>query len=897
MGEDLFGLVGTTLDGKYRVDAQVGEGGFGVVYRGFHLSFEQPVAIKCLKVPAHFTSEAKQLFMDKFREEGKLLAKLRHPAIVRVFDFGVVPESNLPFLVLEWMDGRDLEEALTDRAEPFSETEAIRFLRPAVDAIALAHRRGVAHRDIKPANLFLADTEDGTKLMVLDFGIAKAMQEGETATQRQTKTSSGFSAFSPGYGAPEQFHSKKYGPTGPWTDVHALGLILVELLAGRPALEGEEMADFLLACVRQDRPTPRALGLDVSDAFETICGQALALMPGDRFSSAEDLLLALEGLTDAAASDSHSAAVAAEEPSARTESHEADGVPEPRQAEEDVDTAAFLAARPEDAAPLVAPTVRQVPIPSTVPQKPAPTGKRRRKTKRRKAGQAFETGGQQPSKGDTEIARTPTVSAEPGAKARGGLPVTTKVGIAAALLLIGTVGLCVAPGSSESPDDPGATSTETVSSPIATFTPSESTQPVPRPKTVRARRPATKPAPRPKPAPPPPSPRLSPMVLVPSGKFRMGCAPDDEACDTRQEPRRLVDLDAFFIDVTEVTVTHYRWCVAVGDCDNAHLTEQSNDGREFKEDKFCNWDTVGRANHPINCVGWSQADAFCKWAGKRLPTEEEWEKAARGTDGRIYPWGKKPPSCQLAVVKDDDYGCGRRSTWPAGSKPAGKSPYGVMNMGGNVGEWVSDRSVRGGAWLYPKAAWLRVSHRAGKFPGRGSFIGFRCARSAQGASQALKAACARGEMSACTNLGEMYADGQGVAENDSAAVPLLRRACDGGHMRGCARLGAIYAETNGAYADPKGAIRLLSKGCDAEEAAACSQLAFLYLTGQGVPANKAEAIVLLQKACDAGKADTCSMLGRFYEVGMHVAKDPKQAASLYRKACDGMDRQACDQLK
>lgn len=205
--------MGTTIDGKYRVDEQVGEGGFGIVYRGFHLSFEQPIAIKCLKVPGHFTADARELFLERFREEGKLLAKLRHPSIVRVFDFGIASKSDVPYLVLEWLEGVDLEEHLADRAEPYSERDAVRFLRPAVDAIALAHRRGIAHRDIKPANIFLSDTDDGTKLMVFDFGIAKAMQEGETATQRQTKTSSGFSAFSPGYGAPEQFRSKKFGPT------------------------------------------------------------------------------------------------------------------------------------------------------------------------------------------------------------------------------------------------------------------------------------------------------------------------------------------------------------------------------------------------------------------------------------------------------------------------------------------------------------------------------------------------------------------------------------------------------------------------------------------------------------------------------------------------------------
>lgn len=101
----------------------------------------------------------------------------------------------------------------------------------------MAHGMRIAHRDLKPANLYVMS--GGGRLKVLDFGIAKAMPEGETATQRATQTQSGFSSFSTGYGAPEQFQSKKYGPTGPWTDVHALGLILVEMVTGRPPLDGD----------------------------------------------------------------------------------------------------------------------------------------------------------------------------------------------------------------------------------------------------------------------------------------------------------------------------------------------------------------------------------------------------------------------------------------------------------------------------------------------------------------------------------------------------------------------------------------------------------------------------------------------------------------------------------
>ena len=116
MLEDVFHLCNTTIDGRYRVDAVVGEGGFGIVYRGFHLRFNHPVAIKCLKVPPHFTPEAHQLFLHRFREEGAMLSKLStHPSIIRVFDFGVTPSStglDVPFFVLEWHQGKGFDEWL-----------------------------------------------------------------------------------------------------------------------------------------------------------------------------------------------------------------------------------------------------------------------------------------------------------------------------------------------------------------------------------------------------------------------------------------------------------------------------------------------------------------------------------------------------------------------------------------------------------------------------------------------------------------------------------------------------------------------------------------------------------------------------------------------------------------
>ena len=261
------------------------------------------------------------------------------------------------------------------------------------------------------------------------------------------------------------------------------------------------------------------------------------------------------------------------------------------------------------------------------------------------------------------------------------------------------------------------------------------------------------PAPAPAPAPPAPSPAPSPerateitnardgskMVLVPAGAFLRGSAMGDGSDDER--PQRSIYLDAFYVDRHEVTVAQYRRCVQAGGCTVPGTR------------KYCNWNESGRGAHPVNCVDWSQARAYCAWAGKRLPTEAQWEKAARGTDGRRYPWGSEAPTCRRAVMRGDGgNGCGKDRTWPVGSKPAGASPYGAQDMAGNVWEWVNDwydkdtyasspgrnptgpssgsaRVVRGGSFSFDSAANLRAAYRIYYAPAsRGSSIGVRCVR-------------------------------------------------------------------------------------------------------------------------------------------------------------------------
>ncbi len=227
------------------------------------------------------------------------------------------------------------------------------------------------------------------------------------------------------------------------------------------------------------------------------------------------------------------------------------------------------------------------------------------------------------------------------------------------------------------------------------------------------------------------------LVYVPEGEFTMG---SDDSPDER--PVHQVDLDAFWMDQTEVTNAMYAKCVAEGDCDPP-LSSRSY----TRENYYGNSDFD---YYPVLHVDWNMANAYCSWADRRLPTEAEWEKAARGTDGRTYPWGEAI-SCDKANYYDGSKYC-VGDTSQAGSYPDGASIYGAMDMAGNVWEWVQDwrsetyyksspssnplgpdsgqyRVLRGGSWSN-NFGFVRSAYRNWPLPANSlSVIGFRCARS------------------------------------------------------------------------------------------------------------------------------------------------------------------------
>ena len=614
--------IGAVLENRYRIEALLGEGGMGAVYRARDLRIRQDVAIKENRMAS--PASARQ-----FEREAVVMAGLRHPNLPRLTDHFVTPDGA-QYLVMDYIEGQDLGQILA-HSGPLDEARALAWIERVCDALAYLHGQQppVIHRDIKPSNIKITPRGE---VYLVDFGIAKV---GDA----RARTSTGALGVTAGFSPLEQYGS---GGTDARSDIYALGATLYALLTGKTPPDSVEIATHSAALTPVRRVCP-TLSPHVALALEA----ALQTSPTDRPQTVAEFR-------------------------------------------------SLLTAEDRPVAPTTADAA------TTLMDEVAPA-----------------EGSHSASKPERGGART---TAE-GLKA---VPVWVWAlgGVALVALAIGLGAVIGGGAGRETPTPRPATEAPTEAPEEPTEAPTEEPTEEPVPSGPGLGDTWTRPA------------DGMVMVYVPAGEFEMG----SNDGDSDEQPVHTVALDAFWMDRTEVTNDQYRDCVEAGECE-APLT--------------CSWgeptyEDASKADHPVVCVDWHGAAAYCEWAGGRLPTEAEWEYAARGTSGSRYPWGDAAPRCDLANCWGQDGGC-VGETAPVGSYVDGASWCGALDLAGNVWEWAADwydaeyygvspsrnprgpssgefRVVRGGSWNDgPDNA--RSAGRCRYDPGDPfDGLGFRCAR-------------------------------------------------------------------------------------------------------------------------------------------------------------------------
>lgn len=692
--------LGRTIKETYQIESKLGEGGPSIVYKGRDLLMDIPIAIKMLK-----QADGVGLGDTKrFLREARTQAQLVHRNIVTIRS--IIEEEGEFYIVMEFIDGTTLEDLISEgNSLPMVPLETFTELASqTLDGLGFAHQKGVLHRDIKPANIMV--THDQVAKLA-DFGIARQVNDN-----RLTRT--GAVLGTPPYMSPEQIRGQELDHR---TDIYSFGATLYEALSGFSPFEhpsfskdgaGVDLYELMTRHIKEAPLSLRGLGLDIPPSLEAVINKSLAKSPDQRYQDCESFRVALRQSVgiDTVLLQSSPLPPQEEAPGAKR------ARPSPQESKglHPMLLLAlggclclllglfFLFRQPAKKHALRADlrAKARADIRTGSPKQPV------RQTPPHKQVRQPAPKTQQPLSSPPDRAPAPREGREPAA------PIVP-------------------------PDQPPA---------LAPTQPS----PVPAPDLAPAqpREPLAAKAPtNPQGSgdhPPSTVYRAKDMVEIKAGCFAQG-EPSQGRRRSRYSPQRRVCLKGFWMDRYEVTVDDYKRCMQKGVCREIWYKFSW-----FQRAKPIS--QVIKAGHPMAYIRWREAQRFCKWAGKRLPTEAEWEKAARGAQKLLYPWGNQRPTCRHARYAR----CGRR-TAPVGPsyRIQGQSPYKLFDMAGNVREWVFDcydskaytklnkgettfvkagcrkHTVRGGSLTTRRAEGLRTYYRIGGGRKRRYDQGFRCA--------------------------------------------------------------------------------------------------------------------------------------------------------------------------
>ena len=278
-------MIGRTLD-RYRIEAKLGQGGMGVVYKARDTQLDRVVAIKVLPAEMMTSADRKQ----RFTQEARAASALNHPNIVTVFD--VRSDAGLDFIVMEYVDGRTLDQTILSSG--LGVQRSLRYAVQIADALARAHEAGIVHRDLKPSNVIITPDD---RVKVLDFGVAKLLDRGsdssETVTRGAPITDAGVAVGTAAYMSPEQAEGKKIDAR---SDVFSFGAVLYEMITGRRSFAGDSQVAILSKVLNEEPPAPGTIVTDLSQDVERTVLRCLRKDPARRFQTMADLKVALDDL-------------------------------------------------------------------------------------------------------------------------------------------------------------------------------------------------------------------------------------------------------------------------------------------------------------------------------------------------------------------------------------------------------------------------------------------------------------------------------------------------------------------------------------------------------------------------------------------------------------------------
>jgi len=663
------------LDGRYQLEKRLGQGGMGVVYKARHIFLKTSHAIKII-LPDLVGNDPN--LVTRFRQEALAAAAIRHQNIIAVTDFGVV-RGTMPFLVMEFVQGKSLQDVMAEE-DAMSPVRAFELMQPICAGIAAAHRQGIVHRDLKPLNVMICDDMAMSEAVkILDFGLAK-IKSGELLGSFIAAQTTGLMG-SPFYMAPEQWSDE---PPDARADVYSLGVMLFQMLCGEVPFKGSSIPSIMKKHLTSEVPSLVSKGVEVPHQIESVVRHALAKEAAHRTQSADEFAKELrEAMSmasahlkrtgDSSASidpsktliapvsetvpptgsntafDPHAGTISAaslDEQEHKTlfaqrELAREAAAKKKFAEEEEKKRLAEEAERQKERKQLEEIVAAQTKVledkltllASTMNPKPTPTGViDPDSTQIQRAG--MTTGGDVSFPG-TSAHPFPRADVSLAPKKRSALPIVLVVLLV--LLIGGGVGGYLLLKSKN---------TGTTTGPGKTNDPGEVA--------IKAD-----------------------LIDIPAGKFQMG---RNDSLPT-EGPAHEVTLNGFQMDKNEVTNAEY-----------GQFVKQTN--HRAPEQWGSPKPPVGQESLPVSNVSYEDAIAFAEWRSKRdgvtyrLPTEEEWEYAARNGDkDNLYPWGNTWQAGRAATL---DAGVGKEQ--PVGTYPMGANRWGVQDLMGNLWEWTSSKA-------------------------------------------------------------------------------------------------------------------------------------------------------------------------------------------------------------